>query len=294
MARRKKPKKKTRIASDLRLIKLDAAAKRLGCHIETLRLQIRSGKLHAVRGPHGAYFIRFGSLVQLRERKPPAPPSPKETDLELAWRRARLRARQQLDGGDEEEEEARYAHPSRRYYRGLLRRYRATGRQDAPPQEIRTLVNFLEALHENPKIHPAAYRLLLSQGLGASDFRPKQIAAALGISERQARRLAARRVVGDRVLIAARRWAAPEARRLVAELRQGLAVEGFRFHRSTGASGTPVHPGRPRPAFIITTLTRDEAMGLRRAGLSDEHIWAVTVVGIGSDELNQLLLRGAR
>ncbi len=258
MARRKKPKKKTRIASDLRLIKLDAAAKRLGCHIETLRLQIRSGKLHAVRGPHGAYFIRFGSLVQLRERKPPAPPSPKETDLELAWRRARLRARQQLDG-----------HPSRRYYRGLLRRYRATGRQDAPPQEIRTLVNFLEALHENPKIHPAAYRLLLSQGLGASDFRPKQIATALGISERQ-------------------------ARRLVAELRQGLAVEGFRFHRSTGASGTPVHPGRPRPAFIITTLTRDEAMGLRRAGLSDEHIWAITVVGIGSDELNQLLLRGAR
>src|SRR5579859_5148345 len=141
MARRNKLKKKTRVASDLRLIKLDAAARRLGSHVETLRLKIRSGKLHAVRGPHGAYFIRFGSLVQLRERKPPAPPAPKETDLELAWRRACLRARQQFGGGDDDdnddddaEQGARYARPSRRYNRGLLRKYRAIGRQDVPPQ----------------------------------------------------------------------------------------------------------------------------------------------------------------
>jgi hypothetical protein len=173
-------------------------------------------------------------------------------------------------------------------------RYRATRRQSPPQQELETLVNFLDALQENPKIHPAAYRLLLSQGLGASDFRPKQIAAALGISERQARRLAARREIGDRIFRAARRWAAPEARRLVAELRNQLAAEGFRFHRSSGASGTPVHPSRPRPAFIITTLTRDERIGLRRAGLSDKQTWAITLVGIGSDELNQLLLLGTR
>jgi hypothetical protein len=291
VAARKKPKKKTRVASDLRLVKLDAAARRLGCHVESLRLQIRSGKLTAVRGPHGAYFIPFLSLVQLIARKPPAPPTPKETDLELAWRKARLRARQQLGV---EEDEPRHTRPSRRHYRRLPRRHRATRRQSPPPQELETLVNFLDALQENPKTHPAAYRLLLSQGLGASDFRPKQIAAALGISERQARRLAAKREIGDRIFRAARRWAAPVARRLVAELRQELAAEGFRFHRSSGASGTPVHPGRPRPAFIITTLTRDEVMGLRHAGLSDEHIWAITVVGIGSDELNELLLRGTR
>src|SRR5579872_964173 len=145
MAARKKPKKKTRVASDLRLIKLDAAARRLGCHVETLRLKIRSGKLHAVRGPHGAYFIRFGSLVQLRERKPPAPPAPKETDLELAWRKARLRARQQL-GVDEDE--LRYRRSRRRHYRRLPRRYRATRSQSPPPQELETLVNFLDALQE--------------------------------------------------------------------------------------------------------------------------------------------------
>jgi hypothetical protein len=291
MAARKKPKKKTRVASDLRLVKLDAAARRFGCHVETLRLQIRSGKLTAVRGPHGAYYIPFVSLLQLLARKPPAPPALKETDLELAWRKARLRARQQLGVG---EDEPRYTHPSRRYHRRLPRKYRATGSQSPSPQELETLVNFLDALQENPKIHSAAYRLLLSQGLGASDFRPKQIAAALGISERQARRLAARREIGDRVFIAARRWAAPEARWLVAELRKHLATEGFRFHRSSGASGTPVHPGRPRPAFIVMSLTRDEVMGLRRAGLSDKQIWAIKVVGLGSDELNQLLLRGSR
>jgi len=291
VAARKKPKKKTRVASDLRLVKLDAAARRLACHVETLRLKIRSGKLHAVRGPHGAYFIPFLSLVQLIARKPPAPPALKETDLELAWRKARLRARQQLGV---EEDGPRYTRPSRHRYRRLPRRFRATRSQSPPPQELETLVNFLDALKGNPKIHPAAYRLLLSQGLGASDFRPKQIAAALGISERQARRLAARREIGDRIFSAARRWAAPEARRLVAELRQELAAGGFRLHRSSGASGTPVHPGRPRPAFIITTLTRDEVIGLRRSGLSDEQIWAITVVGLGSDELNELLLRGTR
>lgn len=291
MAARKKAKKKTRVASDLRLVKLDAAARRLGCHVETLRLQIRSGKLTAVRGPHGAYYIPFVSLIKLLARKPPAPPALKETDLELAWRKARLRARQQLGV---EEDELRYTRPSRRSYRRLPRRYRASRSQSPPPQELETLVNFLDALQENPKIHPAAYRLLLSQGLGASDFRPKQIAATLGISERQARRLAARREIGDRIFSAARRWAAPEARRLVAELRQELSAEGFRFHRSSGASGTPIHPGRPRPAFIITTLTRDEGVGLQRAGLSDAQIWAITVVGIGSDELNELLLRGTR
>ncbi len=291
MAVRKKPKKKRRVASDVTLVKLDAAARRLGCHVETLRLKIRSGELYAIRGPHGAYFIRFGSLVQLLERKPPAPTAPQEADLKSAWRRARLRARQQLGA---EEEETSNARPSRRYYKGLLRTYRAIGSQTAPPQELQTLVSFLEALQENPKIHPAAYRLMLSQGLVASDFRPNQIAVALGISERQARRLAARREIGGRIFSAARRWAAPEARRLVAELRNQLAAEGFRFHRRSAASRIPVHPDRPRPAFIVTTLNRDEVMGLKRAGLADQQIWAITVVGIGSDELNQLLLRGSR
>jgi len=156
------------------------------------------------------------------------------------------------------------------------------------------LVVFLDALKKDPNIHPVAYRLLLGQGLGALGFRAKQIAPVLGVSQRQARRLTQKRELGDAVFRAARRWASPEARRLVAELRHQLAAQGFRFHRSSGSGGPPVHPDRPRPAFIVTTLNRDEVRGLKRAGLSDQQIWAITVVGIGSDELNQLLLLGTR
>jgi len=51
------------------LLKLDDVAKRLGCHFETLRLRIRSGRLEAVRGPHRAYFISATSLRVLLVRK---------------------------------------------------------------------------------------------------------------------------------------------------------------------------------------------------------------------------------
>lgn len=68
----------------------------------------------------------------------------------------------------------------------------------------------------------------------------------------------------------------------------------FDFIEVRARAGRPFHPGRPRPASIITTLTRDEVTGLWRAGPSDKQIWAITVVGIGSAELNQLLIRGAR
>ncbi|MGH7759797.1 MAG: hypothetical protein ACREOY_00025 [Candidatus Dormibacteraceae bacterium] len=291
MADRKKGKKR-RIAADLRLIKVDAAARRLGCHVETLRLRIRSGKLRALRGPHGAYFIRFVDFLQLRARKPPAPPAPHEADLELAWRKAQLRAREQL--GEEHDEPSSVPGGHRRNAARATKKYTAIRRQPQPAKELQTLVIFLDAVKKNPKLHAGAYRLLLSQGLSAMEFRPKQIAAVLGISERHVRRLARMRVIAESVYRAARRWGEREARRLVAELRHQLATEGLRYHRSSGSSRTPAHPDRPRPAFIITRLTYDEVMGLRRAALSDKQIWAITVAGIGSDELNQLLLRGAR
>ena len=39
------------------LIRLDLAADRLGCHVETLRIRVRDGRLPAVRGRHGAYYV---------------------------------------------------------------------------------------------------------------------------------------------------------------------------------------------------------------------------------------------
>ena len=170
----------------------------------------------------------------------------------------------------------------------------AAGREPPPIEELQTLVAFLEVLKKDPDLHAGAYRLLLSHGLSTLGFRPKQIAAVLSISERHVRRLVRIKDIGKPVYSAARRWAQRRARQLIAELRKQLAEEGLRYHRSSGRRGTPVHPGRPRPAFIVTSLTSDEVRGLGRAGLSDEQIWAITVVGIGSDELNQLLLRGSR
>src|ERR1700730_3734846 len=77
------------------LVKLDDVAKRLGCHIETLRLRVRSGRLKAIRGPHGAYFISARSLRHLRVRTRPVRQrrTPTAEDLNAAWRAMERRLR---------------------------------------------------------------------------------------------------------------------------------------------------------------------------------------------------------
>jgi hypothetical protein len=243
-----------------RLIKLDAAAKRLGCHIETLRLRIRTGRLKAVRGPHGAYFISTRSLRGLRVRKPPP------------WKRRRPTA---------EEWEAVWEAAERR----LRRESRA----------FDELLPFHRALKTGPTLNRRASRLLCAYGLRLLGFDVVPIAGELGVSERHARRLLRRDLVGP-IAGAAHRWAQIEARRLVGELRAGLKAEGFRFHqwvmRGDRVAGPPTHPDRPRPAFKVRTLNRDEKIALRRSGVSEAQIWAIGIAGLGSDELNQLLLHG--
>src|SRR6202521_4078565 len=77
------------------LLKLDDVAKRLGCHIETLRLRVRSGRLKAIRGPHGAYFISARSLrvLRVRTRPPRQRRTPTAEDLNVAWRAMERRRR---------------------------------------------------------------------------------------------------------------------------------------------------------------------------------------------------------
>jgi hypothetical protein len=58
--------------------------------------------------------------------------------------------------------------------------------------------------------------------------------------------------------------------------------------------GPPTHPDRPRPAFKVKRLLQDERAGLWRAGLSPEQVWTINIAGLGSDELNELLLLGSR
>jgi hypothetical protein len=244
------------------LLKLDDVAKRLGCHIETLRLRVRSGRLKAIRGPHGAYFISARSLrvLRVRTRPPRQRRTPTAEDLNVAWR-------------------------------AMERRLRRT------PAAHEELVPFLEALKVDRTINLGTYRLVCARGLHELGFNADDIAARLGVSARHARRLIGK----DPVVAAAKaahRWAPVEARRIVTALRTQLQAEGIRFHkwvmRGRRRIGPPTHPDRPRPAFKVKRLLQDERAGLRRAGLSPEQIWAINIVGLGSDELNELLLRGSR
>lgn len=52
-------------AESLDRVRLDTAALELGCHIETLRLRVRDGRLPAWRGPHGTYFVDRDDLRAL-------------------------------------------------------------------------------------------------------------------------------------------------------------------------------------------------------------------------------------
>lgn len=245
-----------------RLLKLDDVAKRLGCHIETLRLRVRSGRLKATRGPHGAYFISARSLRVLRVRT--LPPRQRRTptaeDLDVAWRAMERRLR----------------------------------RMPAAHEE---LVPFLEALKVDRTINLGTYRLVCALGLHELGFNADDIAARLGVSVRHARRLIGKNP-GVEVAKAAHRCAPIEARRIVRALRAQLQAEGIQFHkwvmRGRRRIGPPTHPDRPRPAFKVKRLLQDERAGLRRAGLSPEQVWAINIVGLGSDELNELLLRGSR
>jgi len=47
------------------LVRLDAAAREIGCHVETLRLRVRDGRLRATTGPHGTYFVALGDVLAL-------------------------------------------------------------------------------------------------------------------------------------------------------------------------------------------------------------------------------------
>ena len=245
----------------MRLHKLTDVAERLGCHMETLRIRIRSGRLKAVRGPHGAYYISAQSRGGLLVRKRPIAQvgAPTAQDVEAAWRRVKNRL----------------------------------GRMPGAQEE---LVPFLSVLEANPGLHHAVYRLVVANGLHEVGCGVSAIARAVGVSERQARRLIGKDPYRP-VARVAHRWWLREARRLVGELRAELQAEGIQFHqwtmRGRRKAGPPTRPDRPRPAFKVTTLLPDERLVLRRAGLSLAQIRAIEVIGLAADELNQLFLKGS-
>jgi hypothetical protein len=97
-----------------------------------------------------------------------------------------------------------------------------------------------------------------------------------------------------------RRQARLEARILINKLRAGLEAEGFRYHRRPLSTTSrrrfwrfrPINPAEPQPAYKVKRLTPDERRGLRRSGLTEDQIDAISLVGMGTDEVHELMLRG--
>lgn len=251
-----------------RPIKLSDAARRLGCHVETLRLRIRAGDLSATRGPHGAYYVSRADLAALlrpRTRPPRSEPTPEE--VEASW-----------------DQMAEYLERSRL---GLTRELKLF-------QQIRV----------EPTSNRKLYRVIAVNRLGRAGMSLPAIASELTISVRQVRRLAERRPLDalrrNLETIRSRRHAVMEARRRVDKLRVGLEAEGFRYHRLPLAIAgrrrfwrfRPINPDEPQPAHKVKRLTSDERRALRRAGLTEDQIEAVSLVGMGADEVHELMLRG--
>jgi hypothetical protein len=250
-------------------IKLSEAARRIGCHVETLRLRVRAGQLKATRGPHGAYYVSRGDVAALPRpgQHRSSPPQPTLDELGASW--------DQLE---------QYLERNRSALSRELKLFRL----------VRT----------DPTSNRKLYHAIAVNRLGKAGMSFPAIARELGISPRQVRRLAERRPLDalrrDLQTIRSRRNALLEARRLVDKLRSGLEAEGFRYHRLPLAIAgrrsfwrfRPINPDEPQPAHKVKRLTADERRTLRRSGLTDEQIDAVSLVGMGADEVHELMLRG--
>ena len=136
------------------LVKLDKAARRLGCHVETLRLHVRTGRLRAVRGAHGAYFVDAGDLESYPKprRGWPLPEEYSDQELERSWS----------------------------LVEGVLPKVRAWRDRE---------LSLVDELHKHPERNRRLYRLASVQRLRRLGLTFGQIADELGITSRHARRL---------------------------------------------------------------------------------------------------------
>lgn len=269
------------------LVKLDEAASRLGCHVETLRLKIRRGKLKAQRGPHGAYYISSRELPRLKPRRL-ARRSFDPKSLEWTWE-ALLQA------------------------------------MDQPELGLRVLV-LIAAIRARPNLSRRLHRLLSVHRLRIAELTSAEIGDLIGVSSRHVRRLSRRGLEkalgirrrpphqGDdyereddeelldedeeenlvevflRKIDRARQTA---ARRVVEEMQGRLKAAGFvRHDRAWRPTDRFTPTGSRPPARIAKKLDHAMMTHLAAGGLSQEQIEAIQLVGIGLDELNELIVHG--
>jgi len=243
-------------------VSLADAAARLGCHVETLRLRIRQGRLDARRGPHGRYYVTEEELSFLlpprrMKRQPPDPAL-----LEVVTRDI-----DELLGG----------------------RGRLTGWQRA----------LLEMVRADPKADRHLYRALAATSLLLARLNTLETAVLMGISVRQVRRLR-RQTLSAAFHGALRRQHRAEQGRLrraakpiVTEIQTQLRVVGFEPARRDPRSGVSgARAGTTARIALVRNLNPDQRRDLQLAGLSASQVAAISLIGIGADELQELILNG--
>jgi hypothetical protein len=244
-----------------RRMPLDEAAALLGCQVETLRLRIRQGNLVATRGRNGRYLVAAADLFKL---KPPRHVRRSFTPEQVAgfWR---LLDRVAAIEGELEDWE-----------RELILEVRAN-----PASDIH--------LH-----HELAVYTFALAGLNV-----EETAQVAGISTRQVRRLRSRSLIkalaaaDDRLERQDRGKVRREARSLLRGLQARLAAGGFRAaRRDPHSSLAGSRMGIPARVAVVHKLDHRQMVHLRANGITDEEIHAITLFGIGADELNELILHG--
>jgi len=209
-----------------RLVRLDLAADRLGCHVETLRIRVRDGRLSAVRGPHGGYYVSEQSLAVL-------PPFGRQVASRTAVTAAQRERSWQL-------------------VEQLVTKGRRAARDD--------ILALVHAIKESPEQNRRMFRLLAVNGMVGVGLGSEQIANELGISERHVRRLADRspflavRTALFKKTARTEAEARKQARRIVAELRATLrqAASSLIWTRDAmgrrGQRPRKKNRGRPSPS----------------------------------------------
>lgn len=140
-------------------VRLDIAARELGCHVETLRLRVRDGRLRAWRGPHGTYFVDRDDLSALEPPRRGQAPTQRFTRAQIDSSWAPVTA-VVLRSGQWREQELALA----------------------------------EEICRHPEISTTIHRLISVHRLRKGGVPFDQVAEELGISARHARRLHQRRV----------------------------------------------------------------------------------------------------
>jgi len=246
------------------MVKLSEAAELLGYHVETLRLRIRRGELTAVRGPHGTYYVSREAVAAL---SPPRRSDRRPYSLEaLEWTWVVLEVMTEDEGASHYE------------------------------------LSLIAQVKRDPTLNPFLHRLLTVKRLRIAGLSSVEISDMTAISARQVRRLSAHHLgtVLDRLQDVTERTPPAvlleryrrRARKVVAGIQRRLEAAGFRYHRRPRQRGDYFIPARAAPAHKADKLFPEEIRRLKDGGLSDLQIAAIQLVGIGQDELNELILNG--